>query len=122
MDILLVYLINVSLSFFKFLLFAVPIFVVLFFVRKKIGKGSFNAIVLGIVLLFFIFAAIQSGNTPKTVTYDRVQTDRELAQANLERQDSAAQLAIKDHSRPPKMSDQERSARFEELTDWRNNE
>lgn len=120
MDVLLVYFVNVGLSVFKFLLFAVPVFVVLFFARRKIGAKKFNILVLGIVLAFFILAAIQPGNTPKTVTYDRSYTEREIAEANLEKYQTASQLTVKDHTRPPKMSDQERSVHFEELTDWQN--
>jgi hypothetical protein len=122
MEIFTIYLINVLLSFFKFLLFILPVFLVLFLFRKRIGEARTKQIALYTLVAMLVFSAIQSANTPKNITYDRSQTQSSIDQINLERYWMGRELTIEDKTRHPKMSDEERAKNFDRLTDWRNRE
>jgi glucan phosphoethanolaminetransferase (alkaline phosphatase superfamily) len=123
MEILFTYLFNVTITFFAYLLFFVPLFTLAFIFRRYIPVGyreMSRQIVSAFLFLFLILSAILPSNIPKNESFDRETTQREISKIDEARQSSVSGLSVTDQTRKLKMDEAERKDHFGNLVDFRN--
>lgn len=79
-------------------------------------RGKVFKLAWVVAALVVLFSAMQPSNTYKHVGYDREAEDRQIKSA-LEAQHQRAVPEIKDRTRQPDLSREQRQERFEELVD-----
>lgn len=82
-------------------------------VISVVEKGVAAAVAV-IITLGIIFALTSSANTFKLEHHDKVQLNRQIESQNTSREVTE----IVDRSRKPEMTQEERSKRFDEITDY----